>query len=300
MPSHKSILFTLLLLLTGTIQINAQNWFQEFAALLQKKDDAGQRKLLKKWEKADKNDPELYVAYSNYYYEKAKTTTTGIYNYKIPGQTELYKDSTKPNVHMYAINTYDTALIAKGISYLDQGIAIAPNRLDLRFGKVYTLGEVKKYDEFTTEIVKTIQHSIAIQHQWLWSFNKPLKDPEKVVFNAGERYFTQLANLQDEKQYDNMLKLVNARLELTPNNPVVLTTYSSINYLKKNYTEAVKGLLKAEQLDPNDVIILLGLARNYTALNDKANAIKYYQKVTTLGNKDEVEFAKEQIDELSK
>lgn len=139
-----------------------------------------------------------------------------------------------------------------------------------------------------------------IKHKWLWSFGEPLKDAEKVIFNTAEKYFKQLSDLQDERQYDNMLKIVNAQLEMYPNHPVVLTTCSVVNFLKKDYDASLKALFRAEKINPNDITILIGFAKTYTELGDKVNAIKYYEKVTQQGNKEATEFAKEQIEELRK
>lgn len=114
MTPYTTRLIAILLCIIFSVNLNAQEWMQQFAQLAQKKDDAGQQKLLKKWEKSNAQDPELYVAYLNYYYEKSKTEKASIQNYESKGKTELYKDSTKPNVHVYLNTTYDTVLIAKG------------------------------------------------------------------------------------------------------------------------------------------------------------------------------------------
>src|SRR5688500_14547556 len=53
-------------------QVRGQTFKQQFNDLVSKKDTAGQQQLLEKWEKADNNDPELFVAYFNFYVIKSK------------------------------------------------------------------------------------------------------------------------------------------------------------------------------------------------------------------------------------
>jgi hypothetical protein len=64
---------TLTILLVGIFFSAAgQNFKQQFEALVSKNDTIGQLELLKKWEVADINDAEMYVAYFNFYVNKSR------------------------------------------------------------------------------------------------------------------------------------------------------------------------------------------------------------------------------------
>ena len=65
--------------------------------------------------------------------------------------------------------------------YFDEGISKFPNRLDIRFGKIYILGQLEDYENFSNEIVKTIQYSSQNNNQWLWS--------EDANYDGGEKEF---------------------------------------------------------------------------------------------------------------
>ncbi len=70
MSRHIRFLFFGLTLLVN--QVSGQTFKQQFNDLVSKKDTVGEQQILEKWEKADSNDPELYVAYFNYFAKKSK------------------------------------------------------------------------------------------------------------------------------------------------------------------------------------------------------------------------------------
>ena len=53
-------------------EVLGQAFKQQFNDLVLKNDTVGQMELLKKWEKTDNSDPELYVTYFNFYMAKSK------------------------------------------------------------------------------------------------------------------------------------------------------------------------------------------------------------------------------------
>src|SRR6187401_1654563 len=96
----------------------SQTFKQQFADLVSKKDTTGQRQLLQKWEKADSNDPELYVAYFNFYVTKSKKDFIELGN-NPKGENVLKiidKDMSKkePVGYIYGNSKYDPQIIKKG------------------------------------------------------------------------------------------------------------------------------------------------------------------------------------------
>ncbi|MBI3220092.1 MAG: hypothetical protein HYZ44_11310 [Bacteroidetes bacterium] len=138
----------------------AQTYQQQFNDLFAKSDTIGQRQLLAKWEKASKNDPELFVAYFNYYVIKSKNEIIALGQnpkgkefLEISSQDTTQKD---PMGYLYGDTQYDPVLLRKGFNWINRGIENHPNRLDMRFGKIYIYGQTEDYDNFTNEIIKTV------------------------------------------------------------------------------------------------------------------------------------------------
>jgi Flp pilus assembly protein TadD len=51
-----------------------------------------------------------------------------------------------------------------------------------------------------------------------------------------------------------------------------------------DFDAALAPLLKAEKLAPGDFVVIGNIAHAYYKKHDKANAVKYYQKLSQLGD----------------
>ena len=159
-----------------------QDFQAQFKILFDKNDVAGEEKLLKIWEKTKPDDPELYVSYFNFYFNKSRKETLNL------STTPQKKDSLKitkdddKNVVAYLGSqmNFDKANFDKAIVYLDNGIEKFPSRLDMRFGKIAAFGQIEDYATFTNEIVKAIDYSNVNKNQWLWKNGKAVENPKKV------------------------------------------------------------------------------------------------------------------------
>lgn len=262
--------------------INAagQNFEQQFIELYHNKDTLGEAKILSQWKNQKPNDPELYVAYFNYYIQKGTRQAIG------SGMNEKT---------VYADND-----LKKAFEYVDKGIAIFPNRLDMRFGKIYMLGQKENYNEFTNEIIKTIDYSGINKNIWLWTDNKALKNPKQFMLTSIQEYVLQLYNTGDTKLLDNMKRISEAVLKYYPDNVESFSDLAIVYMVNKNYDKAIEQLLKAEKLAPTDYNVMNGIAEAYTKKGDKAKAITYYEKVMKYGDASVRAGAQKKIDELKK
>ncbi len=113
------LLFGLTLLFN---QVSGQTFKQQFNDLVSKKDSVGQQELLEKWEKADSNDPELFVAYFNYYVIKSKKEIVTLgQNPKGKDVLQIMdQDTTKkePVAFMYGDTYYEPNMLSKGLTGL--------------------------------------------------------------------------------------------------------------------------------------------------------------------------------------
>jgi tetratricopeptide (TPR) repeat protein len=285
-------------------QVFGQNFKQQFNDLFSEKDTLGQIQLLEKWEKSEPNNPELYVAYFNYYIQRSAQEVIAIGN-DPKGEDVLEiidKDSTKEETiaFMYGDTYYNQDLLEKGFEALDKGIAKNPTRLDMRFGKIYMLGQTADYERYTTEIIKTIDYSAVIKNSWTWTDNKPLEDPQKFMLGSIQGSVIQLYNTEDETLLDNMKRIVEAVLKYYPDNVESLSDLSIVYMEMEEYDKALEPLLKAEKLAPKDYIVLANIAQTYKLKGNHKAAIKYYKKVIKYGDEGAKEYAKGQIEELGK
>jgi tetratricopeptide (TPR) repeat protein len=285
-------------------QAGGQTFKQQFNDLCSKKDTLGQQKLLEHWEKSDNSDPELFVAYFNYYVRKAKKEIITIgQNPKGTNVLQLTdQDTTKkePVAFIYGDASYDPDLLRKGFHWITIGIEKHPDRLDMRFGKIYMFGELEDYEKFTTEIIKVIDYSSVNKNKWTWADSKPLEYPTKFMLGTIQSYQLQLYSTENDDLLDNMKRIAETVLNYYPDHIESLSNLSIVHMLKKEYDNALEHLLKAEKLNSKDYIVLSNIAHAYKLKGDNQNAIKYYELTLKYGDDQVKKYAQGQIEELKK
>ncbi|WP_157307298.1 tetratricopeptide repeat protein [Chitinophaga tropicalis] len=290
-------LFTLPLLFTAfSLPAIGQNYKQDFEKLCVSGDTAKQRTLLAKWEKARPSDAELYIAYFNYYVSKSKTEVVTV-NHTANGAALLKAGKNGDPAGYTSEIGYKKDPLNKGFKYINTGISKYPNRLDMRFGKIYMLGENYNYTNMTKELVAAIDHSSKIKNQWKWADNKPLEKPEQFMLNAVQEYVAQIYNV-GKGQADNMKLISETVLKYYPKHVASLSDLGLAYTLKGDNDNALKAFLKATAIDPKDFIVLNNIANIYAKKGDDANAIKYYELTLKYGDQEAKTLANAEIKKL--
>jgi tetratricopeptide (TPR) repeat protein len=267
-----------------------QNYNKQFNELFDKNaSEKEQLKLLKTWEKNTPDDAELFVAYYNFYANKSRTTGLGI-------------TTNRSGTFLGGQSTFDEKHFKQALDYINKGIEKFPNRLDMRFGKTFLLGQNQQYKDFTDEIVKAVEYSNVNKNQWLWMENKPVENPQKFMLGAVQDYVVQLFDSGVETDdHTNYIKSISETvLKYYPNSVENLSNLSIYYLFKDDFNNALIHLLKAEKLVPQDTIVLNNIANCYAGKGDKENAVKYYNLVIKYGNDDQKADAKRKIIELKK
>jgi tetratricopeptide (TPR) repeat protein len=189
---------------------------------------------------------------------------------------------------------YEQTEFDKCMSRINQGIKLFPNRLDMRFGKIYALGQAEDWEEFTSEIMKAIAQSSENNNEWTWTNNEK-KGGENFFLSTIQSYQVQLYDTQNDSLLKNVRTIANKVLSYYPNHIESLSNKSVTYLLLDDYENALEPLLKAEKIDPTDYIVLSNIAQAYKLKEDKILAIKYYKKVIEFGDSDSKEYAKQQI-----
>ncbi|MCX6230106.1 MAG: tetratricopeptide repeat protein [Bacteroidetes bacterium] len=284
--------------------LEGQTYKQQFNSCFSKKDTAGMRELLPKWEAADNNDPEMYVAYFNYYVNRSKTEFIELGN-NPKGENVLKimsTDTTKKQAvgYMYGNASYNPQLLKKGFDYADKGILKNPSRLDIRFGKIYMYGELKDWKAFTEEIIKTIDYSEINKNKWIWTDNKAVEKPKEFMLSTIQEYQLKLYDTNDDDLLENMKQIAEAVLKYYPDHVESLSDLSIVYLIKKDNNKALEVLLKAEKLAPTDAVVLNNIAETYKRMGTKNNAVKYYNLTIKYGDEEQKTFAKKQIEIMNK
>lgn len=293
----KRISTSLLLSALFSLQAIGQNYKQDFDKLSTSGDTAKQRVLLAKWEKAKPNDAELYIAYFNYYVSKSKTEVVTI-NHTANGSNPLKAGKNGDPAGYTSEVGYKKEPLGKGFKYINTGISKFPNRLDMRFGKIYMLGENYNYTYLTKELVSAINYGQTIDNKWKWTDNKPLEKPEQFMLNAVQEYVAQIYNV-GKSQADNIKLISETVLKYYPKHVESLSDLGLAYTLKEDLDNALKTLLKANSIAPKDYIVLNNIANIYAKKGDDETAVKYYEQALKYGDQEAKDLASTEIKRIN-
>lgn len=288
-------------LMIHMMPVRAQSNFDAFNALIGQGDTALITSFLAQWEQQDKGSADLYAAKFNYHVWLSMEQVVNIGDTpKGENFLELTPaDSTGSNAqYMYADFSYRPSEVAKAMEVIDAGINRYPNRLDLRFGKVYLLGETKNYHAFAEEVVKAFQAGVASGQNWLWTNNQTVPDGEAVMLSSVQDYIVQLFDTETDSLGEEIGMIASAVLAVYPNNIENLSNLSIAYMLTGKFSEALIPLKQAEAMHPQDAVILSNIAWCYLEMKDEKNATAYYEKVMQYGDPEMKEFAAYQLEQL--
>jgi tetratricopeptide (TPR) repeat protein len=296
----RRILGTLIAVLITQIGFS-QDYQSDFQKYCQTNDTINQLKVLTEWNSANPKDAELYTSYFNYHFMKSKQEILAMSTNEPNGESLVLKDSLN-QIAGFLRNTthFDQKELDKGINKIDEGIKLYPNRLDMRFGKIYVLGEVSDWKNFTSEIQKTIEYSAKNENNWSWTNNEKYDGGEKEFLLDIQTYQLQLYNTGNDNLLKNMGEIANTVLKFYPNHIESLSSLSITYLLTGEYDKGIEPLLRAEKINPEDYIVLSNIAQGYKLKGDKKKAIEYYEKTVEFGDDKARKFAKQQIIELKK
>ena len=245
----------ILLIICGIcyIDANAQSFRDDFFVALQRKDMKKMEEILKAWDLSNANDPELYVAFFNFYTVRSK------------------------DAGVLSKNGYDTNYSKQALEFISEGIERFPSRLDMRIAKVYMLGELNKYKEYVEEIIILISFSDKIKNQWKQEDFMSVNYPEDIFFGIvadGQEF---LFLKEDPSLFKDIIRISDEMLKYYPKHVQSRIAISTVYVALKEYDKALETLLKAVEFDPSDTILLFNIAYLYEIKEDKTNAGKYYE-----------------------
>ncbi|WP_298903560.1 tetratricopeptide repeat protein [uncultured Psychroserpens sp.] len=277
----------------------SQDFYNEFLEHCKTNDTVSQLKVLKQWKTSNPKDPELYTSFFNYYFLKSKQEVIALTNDKPNGDGLALKDSLNQTAgYLGGQIIYNAKDIQNAMEAIDKGIALFPDRLDMRFGKVYALGQTKNWAAFTSEIIKTVKHSSQNDNRWTWTNDENREDGKSLLLSSIQTYQVQLYNTGDDKLLNNMRTIAEEILNYYPNHVESLSNVALTYMVTGAYDEGLESLFKAEKINSKDAIVLSNIAHCYKLKGDAKKSIVYYEKVIALGDTQYKSYAEQQIAEL--
>jgi len=294
----KGILITSAIIVFS-LNANAQAFVEDFAAAVAEKDTLEQREILNRWKAEKPNDAALFTSLFNYYFNLSRNEIVKLTTESPDGEhLELLDSTNQVAGYMGSEIAYDQRLLDTALSKIQEGIDTYPDRLDMRFGKIYALGETKNWDSYTDEIINVVDRSAENENAWLWTNNEPKPDGKDFMLSVIQDYQLKLFHTGNDSLLLNMRKIANSILSYYPKQVKSLSNLSVTHLLLGEYDEGLAALLKAEQISPNDVIVLSNIAHGYKLKGDELKAIDTYKKIIQRGSPQDAERAQKEITRL--
>ena len=271
------ILWALILWVGLSSWVLADGFREQFRAAFKANDLPVAEKVLADWEKATPKDPDLYVARFNFLLSKATHRTAGV-----PGVPATATTPAQPPQPPRV--SYDPAVMTQATTALQQGIALAPERLDMR------LGLAKGYEMMgqPEPVVRTLRETLAARKTgkpWTWRDGAPLPGPEDAFVPAAIEPFASMFWKVPGNRGLEMGRVIAEMLEKEfPQNSLGYFNMG-VYYGHLNKTpEAYGKMQQADALQPNDMSTLMNLARMAIELKEKDKAMKFLERIRKMPN----------------
>ncbi|UTC63327.1 hypothetical protein E4O05_05425 [Treponema sp. OMZ 787] len=298
----KSIVLFFILLMSFRVFADYKS---EYEKLLSVQNIEGIANLLPKWEKAEPKNPELYIAYVNYYLLKGQRSQHSLDTYKKDNSNSLALVDKKTNKIAGYLNNniwYEKEDVDKALSYLEKGLKFGKNRLDMYFGRIHVLGLIGEYEKQSQRIIELLKLSKTINNKWLWSMNEPIpsSESERFFLISVNEYYKSLIQKSTPETLAAAEKACEVQLNLYPNN-IEVHNYLSLAYIGQGkFKEALNVLLKADKFTNEDYVIIFNMARCYEGLKQYDKAKECYLRLKKNPDKRVQDMAEQQLSELKK
>ncbi len=248
--------------------------------------------LLEDWEKDFPKDPEMFIAWFNYYLNR--NVSSGMSLQENPPPSGEHLAITDPDTgeimgYMCDSTTYDPEDTGMAIARLNRGLALAPDRLDMHFGKIHILQEIGDYATEAEALMACLSRSAENGNAWLWSRNEPLEEGFSFLVNNIQDYYSLWLNVGSDETLDALKEVSSLQMDLYPDHVYAYNNIAFSFLLRGSLEEGLAYLLQAEELNPDDVIVLNNIALCYVNLDDRESARRYFERL--LDYPDEVERA---------
>ncbi|WP_460503172.1 tetratricopeptide repeat protein, partial [Hymenobacter agri] len=181
--------------------------------------------------------------------------------------------------------SYDPAVMAQAAAALKQGIALAPERLDMRMGLAKSYEMAGQPGPLLQTIRETLEARKNGGKPWLWRDGVPLPGPEEVFLpSAIEPFASNYWKQPGDKGLENGRPIAELLEQYFPQNSLgyfnMGVYYAHLHKTQESYEK----MQQADALDPNDMSTLMNLTRMAIELKQKDKALAYQERLRKLPN----------------
>lgn len=248
----------------------------KYQALMRQHKQKEAQAVVAQWEKAQPQDPDLYVAKFNLLLGEAEVLTISTKTAEA-GDLSIQDPKTGQGVGSIGGGGYNSVKLQQAMAMLRKGLTLAPDRLDIRFGLAKAaeyLGDPAQQYQLLKEALSWRQS--ATGKPWRWRDGNALPAPEEAfVTGSLEEYMVPYWQTGTAAGYKRGLALAELLLTYYPTNSLGYFNKGNYYAFTDNNAEAYKWFVQADKRNPNDPQNINNLLRISLNLKDKA-AVKGY------------------------
>ncbi|RPD46975.1 tetratricopeptide repeat protein [Hymenobacter sediminis] len=267
-------------LLLAATSMSAQTFQIDYRRAMQTQDTAKVSKILAAWQQKEPQNPDLYVARFNYLLRKSYRVVVSAAQPAGRGVAFQQKDGKVAG----SVNEgYEPQLLEAARTTLREGIKLAPERLDMRFGLAKTYEMTHDPDEEMKVLKTALADHKASGKPWRWSEGKALPTPEAVFLPESlEEYmlpYWQADTPEDAEVARQLAELITQYYPESSLGPFNLGMYYT---LRQQPDKAYDLFQQANSRRPNDWQTLANLIRLSISLNRKVEAQQFLASLQKL------------------
>lgn len=211
--------------------------------------------ILKKWETAFPESPDVQEAKFNYYFDKSRTE-------EMVGKTQMrfmgaepvlfLTDSLGGKINYFRESFYNDELFGAGIQAMEKAIELRPDELSYRFGKITALLAYEKEspDMATDELKRLIDYNVKNKPSW-----KAMGEDvdEEYFVNAVQEYCYTFFRIASPDSYESFRTISEKMSKLYPSNTVFLSNLGSYWLVAMDsHNTALRYYRKVLKINPRD------------------------------------------------
>ena len=258
----------------------APSFRAKYQALMRQGKTQEAKAVVAQWEKAQPKDPDLYVAKFNLILSDAEVLTVSTKPAQ-SGGISIKDPKTGKEVGSLGGGGYNPIKVQQAMEVLRKGLALAPDRLDIRFG----LAKAAEFKLDPAQQVELLREALAWRasaagQPWRWRDGGPLPAPEEAfVPGSLEQYMVPYWQSETAEDYRYGLALAELLVKYYPGSSLGYFNKGNYYAFAKNDAEAYKWFSEADKRNADDPQNINNLLRISLNLKDKVAATGYLTRL---------------------
>lgn len=257
----------------------------QFYEKWESQDTVGIWKLIQNWYAEEPYNPDVYVGFFNYY---------AIQVYDIEVRDEIqplgdewscqsYKPMQDSNLHYHCEKrNFQDQQYKLANKWADKGIALFPDRLDLRMGKALLAKETAQWKVFESTLKSSIHADDSLGHEWKWMREEAVANPAQFYERSLQGLLYELFEMKDSIGYGIIETISKEWLSIDPTSYMATSNIASCEIIKENYEYAIEILKRMIKANDKDAVIYSNIAFCYVQLGQWKKAKNAYEKAIDL------------------